>query len=192
MIILGSKSERRQKILNFFNLPFAIIDSKFDESKVPVDKNPEIYTTELAKKKAETIAQNYPCDIILTADTVVFHSNEYFLKPSNLDEAYKMLRKLSGSRHEVYTGICVKKNGENFIGCEKTTIFFNHLTEKQIRLFHSVFYFKDKSGGYDIQKAGSIIVKKIEGCFYNVIGLPINTTSRLLLKAGIDLWQYLR
>lgn len=191
-IILGSSSERRKYILDFFSLPYIQVDSTFDESLVKKYLDPAKYTCEIAKQKALTISQKYPNEIILTADTVVYFQNQYLLKPKDEKEAFQMLQSLSGNYHEVYTGVCVWTKENSYIKAEKSAVIFNKLTEKEIKLYHQNFYFSDKAGGYAIQKGGSIVIKKIDGCFYNIMGLPINTLCELLNKAGIDLWSFLK
>jgi septum formation protein len=191
-IILGSSSERRKYILDFFSLPYLQVDSNFDESLVSQKLPPDEYTKEIARQKALKIADTYKDKVILTADTVVYFEEKYLLKPQSEQEAFSMLKKLSGSFHEVYTGVCVKTKNQLFTQSEKTKILFNELTDREIKLYHKNFYFSDKSGGYAIQKGGSIVIKKIEGCFYNIMGLPINTLRELLKKAGIDLWNFLK
>lgn len=191
-IILGSSSERRKYILDFFSLPYKQVDSNFDESKVSQKLPPEEYTTEIAKQKALSLAQIYTKEIILTADTVVYFKGKYLLKPKDEKEAFNMLKTLSGSTHEVYTGVCVKTENDIFIKHEKAKIIFNEISDREIKLYHRNFYFSDKAGGYAIQKGGSILVKGIEGCYYNIMGLPINTLRELLMNAGIDLWSYLK
>ncbi|MFA5250178.1 MAG: Maf family nucleotide pyrophosphatase [Parachlamydiales bacterium] len=191
-IILGSQSKRRKLILEFFNLPFTQIPSLFDEKTLPPEKDPKKYVEALAEKKAREIALRYPQEIILTADTVVYFKNSYLHKPADETEAFSMLKKLSASWHQVFTGVCVFQKGQAFSGSEESQVLFNPLTDGQIQKYHRHFYFSDKAGGYAIQEGGSIIVQKISGCFYNVMGLPINTVRGLLLKVGLDLWDFLK
>ena len=191
-IILGSSSERRKYILNFFSLPFKQVDSNFDESSISQELPPDKYTCEIARQKALAVSSAYPKEIILTADTVVYFQNKYLLKPKDEKEAFSMLQDLSGSTHEVYTGVCVKTENDIFVKSENAKIVFNKLSDDEIKKYHKNFFFADKAGGYGIQNGGTILVKKIEGCFYNVMGLPINTLRELLKKAGIDLWDFLK
>ena len=103
-----------------------------------------------------------------------------------------MLLDLSGKEHQVFTGVCVAKNGECHVKAQVSTVLFHDLTNDQIDKYHKCFLPLDKAGGYAIQKGGSLIVKRIEGCYYNIMGLPLDTVSQLLLKAGIDLWDHLK
>lgn len=191
-IILGSNSPRRREILNFFSLPFKQVDPAFDEAQVVFQGDPAAFSREVAKRKALCLTHRYPKEVILTADTVVYRQKRLFMKPETVEEAHAMIRELSGKEHQVFTGVCVAKDGDFFLDSEQSTVFLHELTEPQIRSYHAHFSPLDKAGGYAIQKAGSLIVKRIEGCYYNIMGLPIYTVRRLLLKAGIDLWDYLK
>jgi len=191
-IILGSESPRRKEILSFFSLPFQQIASEFDENSVFFKGDPKLYAIELAKLKASTLAENHPNEIILTADTVVFCEGRLFNKPKSAEEAFEFLSFLSGKWHSVFTALAVINNHKKFSDVEETRILFHSLSPKQIFSYHDKIFFLDKAGGYAIQGTGSIIISRIEGCYYNVMGLPINTCQKLLLNVGIDLWDYLK
>lgn len=191
-LILASSSPRRREILNFFSIPFKQASPDFDETQVPFQGDPIAFVKEIAHRKALSLVEKYPNDVILAADTVVHRKGRVFLKPESLDEAHAMLYELSHKEHEVFSGVCVAKKNEVFLDVEKSTVLFNELTEAQIRSYLGAFRPLDKAGAYAIQKGGSLIVKRIEGCYYNIMGLPIQTVRRLLLKAGIDLWDYLK
>ncbi len=191
-IVLASLSPRRKKILSFFNLPLEIVTPFFEEIHEKIVKDPKTYAINIAINKAKSISSKYKDRIILAADTIVVCNNKLYPKPRNEIEAYTMLEELQGTAHYVYTGVCVLKNDTIFTKAEETKVHFHKLTKKQIKKYHSHFYFMDKAGGYAIQDGGSIIVKKIDGCFYNIMGMPINTTRELLLEMGIDLWDFLK
>jgi septum formation protein len=191
-IILGSTSPRRKEILSFFSIPFKQESSDCDESQIPFSKDPQKYACLVAEKKGEILSKKFPDAIILTADTVVFCKNTIYNKPESEKEAQQMLSNLSGSWHQVFTGVSIKKGALSFTQAEETKILFHPLTDKQIKAYHQHFYFFDKAGGYAIQEGGGIVVKRMEGCFYNAMGFPITTVRELLLKVGIDLWDYLK
>lgn len=191
-LILGSNSPRRREILNFFSIPFKQLSPDFDEDTVEFRGNAAVYAKETAEGKARALMQRFPNIPILTADTVVHMGGKVFLKPESLDEAYNMLKELSGKEHEVFTGVAVGFKNELFSDVEESRVLFHELTEDQIRNYHQYSSPLDKAGGYAIQKGGSLVVKRIEGCYYNIMGLPIQTVRRLLLKVGIDLWDYLK
>lgn len=191
-LILGSQSKRRKEILSYFSLPFQQATSPYYEKNAVFDSDPEEFVREVALQKAEHLAPQFPKALIFTADTVVHFDSKLYLKPEDEEIAFRMLHELRGKWHEVWTGVCLKTPDHIFVETERTRVQFHDLTEKQIRTYHEAFYFKDKVGGYAIQEAGSIIVNKMEGCFYNVMGLPINATRKVLQKAGIDLWDHLK
>lgn len=191
-LILGSQSPRRQEILNYFSIPFEQIASHFDEEAHPYKGDPQAYALELACEKAKTLLQDHPDAIILTADTVVALEKEIFGKPKDREEAFRILSLLQGKWHSVFTGVAVATSEGVEKGVEETKVLFNSLTSEQIDRYLEALHWADKAGGYAIQLAGSLTVARIEGCYYNVLGLPINTTAGLLKKAGIDLWEYLK
>jgi septum formation protein len=191
-LILGSQSLRRKEILNYFSIPFVQIPSDFDEESIEYTGDPIQYARELSIKKAEALALQYPNDAILTADTVVFFEGTIYNKPKDEAEAFAMLRAFSGKWQQVFTAVTVQKDNQTHSGFEETKLLFNPLTEDQIRLYHSSCPYLDKAGGYAIQQAGSILVSKIEGCYYNVMGLPVNTVNQLLKHIGINLWNHLK
>lgn len=192
MLILGSTSPRRREILSFFSLSFRQESPDFDETTVPFLGEAQHYVQEIAKQKALSLQKRFPKDVILTADTTVFYQGKIFSKPTDLSEAYLMAKELSGQEHQVFTGVCVATPNQLFLGGEESRVTFHELTDDQIVKYHRHILPLDKAGGYAIQQAGSLIVKRIEGCYYNIMGLPIHTVRELLLKAGIDLWDYLK
>lgn len=191
-IILGSTSPRRLEILSFFALNIHQIAPDFDESQVSFLGDPTAFVEEVAKRKALCLNGRFPDKPILTADTVVVQKGRLFLKPESMEEAKTMLWELSGKEHHVYTGVSVAMGNMVFTDWAQTTVEFHELTEAQIEAYHRNFGPLDKAGGYAIQKGGSIIVKRIEGCYYNIMGLPLQPVYRLLLKVGINLWDHLK
>ena len=192
MIILGSQSPRRREILDFFSLPFEQIPSHFDEESVLFEGDPVKYATLLSQKKAESLALKYPTDVVITADTVVYCKGKVYNKPQDAKQAQRFLIDLGGVWQSVITGVTVRKGVTTQSAAEETKILFHKLTEAQIKKFHDHCYFLDKAGGYAIEKCGNLIVSRMEGCYYNVMGLPINTVQKLLLNLEIDLWDYLK
>lgn len=190
--ILGSQSPRRYEILSYFSIPFEQMNSDFDEETITFTGDPQAYAKEIAYGKAVSLSSKYPEAIILTADTVVYKDGKIFGKPQNKDEAFRTLTALSDSWHSVFTAVTVVSKGQFYEGSEETKVLFNFLTATQIERYLEALHWADKAGGYAIQLAGSLIVRRIEGCYYNVVGLPIYTVYKLLNKAGIDLWDYLK
>lgn len=191
MLVLGSGSPRRREILHFFSIPFQVETPSFDECQVSYRGDPAAFVQEVAKKKALCLSKRFPDQIILTADTVVVLDGRLFLKPQTHEEAFLMLKELSGKQHSVHTGACVLRNELVETASEESLVEFHPLSDEQIHSYHRGFDPLDKAGAYAIQRSGSIIVKRIEGCYYNIMGLPLNTTRRLLVNFGIDLWDFL-
>jgi septum formation protein len=191
MIILGSTSPRRREILGYFSLPFQAVAPPFDEEAIPFQGNPEAFVCTLSQGKAKSLLPSYPGSIILTADTVVYANGKIYGKPKTPEEACRSLSELTHKWHTVYTGVTVIKEGKIFNQAEATQVLFNDLTTPQIEHYIAHTHWADKAGGYAIQLAGGLIVRKIDGCYYNVMGLPINTVAALLKKAGIELWNFL-
>jgi len=123
-IILGSQSPRRVEILDFFSLKFRQVHSDFDETQVPFQGDPALFSKEVAKGKALALRQKYPDQIIVTADTVVFRQGRLFMKPATLEEAARMLEDLSGKEHQVFTGVSVCKGEKIFSDAEETKVYF--------------------------------------------------------------------
>ncbi len=191
-IILGSQSPRRKEIMDFFSLPFDQIPAHFDEESLPFSGNPSTYAITLSQKKAEVLAQKFPSEIIMTADTVVFFNGKLYNKPGSQEEAFAFLKAFSGKWQQVITAVTVQKGTEVFSSHEETKLLFNSLSDDQIRKFHTYCLALDKAGGFAIEKAGSLLISKIEGSYDTVMGLPINTVYKLLLKVGINLWDFLK
>lgn len=191
-IILGSSSPRRKEILGAFTLPFEVASPPFNEDAIPFNGNPIDYVNTLSSGKANSLHPIYPNSIILTADTIVYHQQKVYNKPCDFEEAVRFLRDLVGQQHSVFTGVTLRFENIEHHQVEETKVFFNSLSDEEIRHYLTHMSWKDKSGGYAIQAAGGLLVRKIDGCYYNVMGLPINSVRELLLKAGIDLWHYIK
>ncbi len=191
-IILGSQSPRRKEILSFFSCPFEQIPSHFDEETVLFSGDPAKYALELSQKKSDELAFRFREDIVITADTVVYFQGRIYNKPKDLQEAHKMLTELAGNWHYVYTAVAVQLGSVHLSDVEETRIRLHPMTSEQIHLYHSHCSPMDKAAGYAIQKSGSIIVDRMEGSYYNVMGFPIQTLCKLLKEVGIDLWKYLK
>jgi septum formation protein len=191
-LILGSQSPRRKEILSYFSLPFEQISSAFDEESIVFQGDPIAYVLELSKGKAHSLLEKIPEGIILTADTVVWQNGNIYNKPKSPEEASEFLREFSGTWHSVFTGITLAFGARELQAYEETKVLFNPLTPNQIDQYIATHHWKDKAGGYAIQQAGGLFVERIEGCYYNVMGFPINSVRKLLAEIGIDLWAFLK
>lgn len=190
-IILGSQSPRRKEILGYFSLPFEQAVPPYDEEAQPFHGDPAEYVKRLSEGKAASLAPVFPDAVIITADTTVFCNGNIYGKPTDQADSFRMLTEMSGQWHTVYTGVTVTQGDESFSDVEATRVLFHQLSPEQIRLYQTQLHCQDKAGSYLIQQSGSLIVAKIDGCYYNVVGLPINTLCALLKQTGIDLWRHL-
>jgi septum formation protein len=190
-LILGSQSPRRREILSFFSLPFEQVASHFAEERIPFTGDPIAYASTLSEGKGASLAPHYPKAIILTADTVVFKEGRIFNKPSDEGENLAMLKTLMGSWHSVFTAVTARLGNQKATQCQETHIQFRHLNEEELHLYHQSFKGCDKAGGYSVQMGGNLIIQRMEGCFYNAMGLPLQGLQTVLKEVGIDLWHYL-
>ncbi len=183
-IVLASGSPRRKMLMEWAEINFEVIVSDADES---FDKNlsPEKIALQIAEKKNNVVAANILLDdlnaIIISADTIVVLDNEIIGKPKDETDAISILMKLNGKTHRVITAVVVKTKDNCISFTDETLVSFNELNEQQLE--HYVFHYKpfDKAGAYAIQEwIGVVGIKKIEGDFYNVMGLPISRVVQVL------------
>lgn len=187
-IILASSSPRRMEILKNLKVEFDVIPSSYEE--VIVDKQPQELVCYLAKNKALEVSSRVISDnIILAADTMVFIDNMALGKPHTDRAAYDMLRSLSGRSHDVITGICLLKKSLSklYSDYEVTKVFFRELSDEEIWSYIKTGEPLDKAGAYGIQGLGGLFVKRIEGCYFNVVGLPIFKLYNGFREMGVNL-----
>lgn len=192
MLILGSSSPRRKEILSYFKIPFNVVLPDFDELSIPYEGNPHEYAEKISSGKAQAIQKLNLGLPILTADTIVVLGNELFLKPNDKQEAFEMLSKLVGNTHKVITAVTLLDEEQTRTITTETFVTFHEYNSDEIKRYIDSIPVLDKSGSYAIQGIGSLIVKKIEGCFYSVMGLPLNATYQLLIEFGFDLWDHIK
>ncbi|MBW2411790.1 MAG: septum formation inhibitor Maf [Deltaproteobacteria bacterium] len=185
-IILASKSPRRRYLLEQAGLKFSVIPSSFDESSVTM-MEPESYVRKLAECKANVVAETYPDHWVIGADTIVLIGNDILGKPRSDDEARKMLRRLSAKTHRVLTGYCVCcKNRDRFYSeTVSTDVCFKDLSDEEIEWYIQSGEPFDKAGSYAIQGLGTFLVKRINGSYTNVVGLPVCEIVEFLINAGV-------
>lgn len=189
-LVLGSQSPRRKEILNFFSLPFRIVSPNFLESSLPFDKDPIHHAKQLSYEKAKSLS--HLKNPVVCADTVVFQNDKLFEKPNDIQEAMEMLKLLNGNWHNVYTAVTLYYQDQYYTSFQETQVLFHRLAENQLERYLRVVSPLDKAGGYAIQGVGSMIVKEIRGCFYNVMGLGLFSLETVLNQVGICLWDYLK
>ncbi|MCH9633826.1 MAG: dTTP/UTP pyrophosphatase [Chlamydiae bacterium] len=192
MLILASSSPRRKEILDFFSIPYKQANPPFDEDTLQFQGDPKALVKDLSKGKALSLVKRFPKDIILAADTLVYYEGSILGKPKSVEDAIKMLEMLQGKWHQVFTGITVLNPSHQITDVEESRILFKDCSESEIKKYVSSIHCLDKAGSYAIQGAGNILIEKMEGCFYNTCGLPINALERSLKVLGLSLWNYLK
>ncbi len=182
-IILASASTRRHDIFKELGLPFKVRLKEIEEKYSNHLKEEEI-TNYLAELKANAFdGQMDKNDLIVTADTIVWHKNKALEKPIDSSQAITMLKELSGSSHKVITSVCIKTNISQKTFFDITTVYFKELTENEINFYVKNYQPFDKAGAYGIQEwIGFIGITKIEGSYFNVMGLPVHKLYEELLK----------
>lgn len=188
MFILASASPRRRELLQQIDASFEVKVSSVEEV-TGGNLAPAEIVVENAVHKAKAVAEAFPGDAVLGADTIVFLDGRVYGKPKDGEEAKAMLRALAGREHEVATGIAWVHAGEVFTDVETTRVFFAPLTEEAIDAYVKTGEPLDKAGAYAIQGRAAQFIESIEGSFSNVVGLPLYAVCRLAGKAGVNLYD---
>ena len=179
-IILASQSPRRRELLHLAEIDFEVIVADTDES-YPVGLSFEETAMHIAKNKGLVVAEKNIGRTILAADTIVVCNNKIIGKPLDREDAIAILSELSGNVHHVITGVCILKADKEILFADSTTVSFHTLTQEQIIFYVDKYKPYDKAGAYAIQEwIGAVGIKKVEGDFYNVMGLPISRVSAFL------------
>ena len=166
---------------------FRVIADTSDEIITP-GLSPEEQVSTLSLQKAQNIA--YLCkkdDIIIAADTLVYLGNEPLGKPESRSDAKRMLRKLSGEKHSVYTGVTLLRNKSHISEVEKTEVFFRNISDNEINIYTETDEPMDKAGAYAVQGGAAVFIERIEGDYYNIMGLPLCRLSIMLKEYGVEL-----
>ena len=183
-IVLASSSPRRRELLSHFSVPF-LVDPAAGPEDPPAGAGPEETVLTLAAAKADEVAARRPDCVVIGADTVVELDGTILGKPADRDDAFRMLRALSGREHRVYTGIAVMRGDERLCGAEMTRVFFREMTDREINAYIDSGEPMDKAGAYGIQGKAALFVEAIEGDYYNVVGLPLCRLGRMLAGKGV-------
>ena len=176
-MILASASPRRKELLSSMGIAFEVIVADAQEA---TEGSPDVLVMENAALKATAVAALHPDRMVLGSDTVVCVDGQVLGKPKDEEDAFCMLRALSGREHQVYTGVCLIKNGKKDVRCDKTDVFFTSLSDEEIRDYIRTGEPMDKAGAYAIQGIAGMFVEKICGSFSNVIGLPTSLVRQML------------
>ncbi len=191
-LILASASPRRHDLLERAKINFEVIPSQISEDTTQTA--PEKIVAELSRRKAQDVFLHHPSDIVLGADTIVALKGEIFGKPSNEEEALEMLQRLRENTHQVYTGCAfIYANREGLVQVvthvERTDVHIGTATDEELRAYIAGGEPMDKAGGYGIQGEFSAYVRKINGDYFNVVGLPVYYVSHQLKKIRADIGE---
>lgn len=186
-LILASKSPRRKSLLKGLGLTFKVVKSNYKEEKH--DLPPNEFVLKNAIHKAEAVARELTKGYVIGVDTIAAYQHHILEKPANEKEAEKMISLLNGTTHEVYTGVCIinAANGQKNTAIEVTKVKFTDMNSQEIKDYVASGEWKDKAGGFAIQGLGSLFIEKIEGDYFNVVGLPIFRLYKMFKPFGIDL-----
>ncbi len=184
-LILASSSPRRAELMKQIGLNFEIKVSSVDETLLPGLSPPEL-VERLAERKAAAVARELNDGIVIGADTVVVWRGQVLGKPLSEPEAFDMLAKLQGGVHEVFTGVALidARSGKVLVEHEKTRVFFRAMEEEEINRYVASGEPFDKAGAYGVQGLAAIFIKRLEGCYTNVVGLPLARLSVMLKEFG--------
>lgn len=176
---MASGSPRRRELLERAGISFTVAPANADES-IPDGFTPGQAVTELARRKASAANEEHPGELILAADTLVALDGEVLGKPADEKEAAEMLRRLSGRAHEVFTGVAIRRGGQETAFFERTLVVFYELSASEIKEYIRTGEPMDKAGAYGIQGRGCLFVRRLEGDYFNVVGLPVARVCREL------------
>jgi septum formation protein len=186
-LILASASPRRRQLLAQLALPFTVMPANLGEHQL-ANESPLSYVVRMAECKAAHVAQQYPDAFVLGADTVVVLDNDILGKPADGHEARQMLRRLSGRQHTVITGLAILQQRQQLkrLDTVSTVVRFRPLLPADIEAYVATGEPLDKAGAYAIQGGAAAFAVSLEGCYTNVVGLPLCRTAALLRSAGLD------
>lgn len=191
-IYLASDSKARKKLLKILGLKFKVLPSKVVQEKVNGRSFPGLVKSN-ALKKAKDAAARIKSGIVIGADTIAVQDGKVYGKPKDLKDARRMLKALSLKPQYLYTGIALidKDNNKIKLACEKTKVYMDKLSDEQINSYFSCVSPLDKAGSFDIQGRGAFFIRRIEGCFYNVVGLPLRRLYKMLKDLDVKIFVFL-
>jgi septum formation protein len=187
MLVLASASPRRAELLRNARIVFKVLPAHIAEDPLPGEA-PEACARRLAREKALAVSQQRPEDWVLGADTIVVVDGEILNKPADEADAARMLRLLSGKTHRVITGVCIVGPGAGGVGdvrSETTEVHFHPLSDVEIADYVATGEPMDKAGAYAIQGVASRWISRIDGCYFNVVGLPVPLVYGMLRERGV-------
>jgi len=191
-LILASQSPRRKQLFKALGIIFVVAKNAFTETEHK-NGSPQEHVIENALGKACSVAARYKNALVIGADTVVVFKRKVLGKPKDNKEAVSFLRMLQGNTHAVYTGLALidTRKNKTLTGYVKTLVTMRTLNEQELKAYLALINPLDKAGAYAIQGPGAIVVEKIDGCYYNVVGFPIAKLEEMLLSLWFSLFQYM-
>src|SRR5262245_50210843 len=182
-LILASQSPRRKELLSILGIPFNVVPSAIDETPMSGEE-PTSFVVRVARDKGMEVASRMQQSLVLAADTIVTIDGEILNKPEDKSDAVRMLRKLSGRAHEVYTAVCLinQAKEETLEGLDRTRVWFDAMTDEQIHDYIRRENVMDKAGAYAIQGYAGVYIPRIDGNYFNVMGLPLPLVHQLLCR----------
>lgn len=183
-IILGSQSPRRRELMKMLDIPFESVSLNVEENFL-YDLQAEEIAEYLAEKKSfgYSLKEN---ELLITADTIVWINHQVLNKPQDEEDAKRMLRMLSNNVHSVFTGVCIRTSNNKVVFSDETKVYFKSLTEEEMDYYVRHYQPFDKAGAYGVQEwIGAVAISKIEGSYFNVMGLPVH-----LVYQHLKLFQY--
>lgn len=188
-LILASSSPRRKELLKMLGIEPKVLISSLDENQLPGEPV-ETFLRRVSIAKGEAVYKDEYFDIpIISSDTIVWCDNLIIGKPQDREEAARFLKILSGNVHDVLTGLAILYRGESHYEYARTRVEFSEINEEELNYYLSNEHYLDKAGAYAIQGLASVFVKRIDGCYFNVMGFPVNVFYQMLKKLGIELFR---
>lgn len=188
-LVLASKSPRRKELLDNIGVKFHIKPAHIDEN---IDeKDPVKYAEKLALNKACAVYTDQD-EIVIGSDTIVVYKDKILGKPVDREQAFEYIKMLSGNEHQVITALAIKGNSIENTSHSTTKVSFMELNDIEINKYLDTMDWTDKAGGYGIQGYASIFIDKIEGCYFNVVGFPVNLFYTMMKKNGINILENLK
>lgn len=188
-IVLASASPRRRELMEMLGFRDLVILPAAGEEHVDLTQPPHEIVRQLAMNKAVEVSlkcEGHP--LIVAADTIVWYNNKVYGKPENEEDAFRMLRSLSGHTHSVFTGVAVLHNGQMDLRSDESRVTFREMSDEEIRGYIATGEPMDKAGAYGAQGKGAVFVEHLDGDFFNVMGLPLCTLAQMLKQQGVEVF----
>jgi septum formation protein len=187
--ILASASPRRKEILAGLGLEFVVLPSHVPEPPPRAGERPSSYAVRVARLKARDVSAARDTGVVIAADTIVVAGTEFLGKPASRADAFRMIRMLGGRWHEVVTGLSLDdcRSRRTVSGSSHTRVHFRRLLRPEIDWYLDTGEYRDKAGAYAIQGRASLFIDRIEGCYFNVVGFPVQVFERLARRLRVPL-----